>query len=120
MSTTGMNDPVFVLCDPSAFSHENTDPGVKISGESSSHNAPVSKPSNAPVGGQVMGTKAYANVQNNRVGPRTANKPEDHVVIMADDIYRGDYSEVSASTSVAPGPEHPSDAGIVFLASLTK
>lgn len=120
VSTTGMNDPVFVLCDPSAFSHENTDPGVKISGESSSHNAPVSKPSNAPVGGQVMGTKAYANVQNNRVGPRTANKPEDHVVIMADDIYRGDYSEVSANTSVAPGPEHPSDAGIVFLASLTK
>lgn len=120
MSTTGMNDPVFVLCDPSAFSHENTDPGVSINGEASAHSGPNNKAGNVSTGNQNMGTKAYANVQNNRVGPRTANKPEAQKVMMTDDIYRGDYSEVSANTSMAPGPEHPSDAGIVFLASLTK
>lgn len=112
MSTTSMNGPVFVLCDPSAFSHENTDPGVHLHGDSSSHAGGHS--------GQNMGTKAYANVQNNRVGPRITNKPEGQKVMMTDDIYRSDYSEVSANTSMPPGPEHPSDAGIVFLASLTK
>ena len=115
-----MNDPVFVLCDPSAFSHENTDPGVSINGEASAHSGPANKAGNVSTGNQNMGTKAYANVQNNRVGPRNANKPEPQKVMMTDDIYRGDYSEVSANTSMAPGPEHPSDAGIVFLASLTK